>query len=52
MPYKIQGGTVKINPQVLADILLGDNLNDAGVIDSTAADCIIQAGLFGEIVYG
>jgi hypothetical protein len=25
---------------------------DAGDIDSTAADCIVQAALFGELVYG
>jgi hypothetical protein len=25
---------------------------DAGDIDASAADCIVQAGLFGELVYG
>ena len=49
---KIQAPTVKLNPQLLTNILQGVNLQDDGMIDSIAADCIIQDVLFGEIVYG
>ncbi len=42
--------------QVATDIV-GNVMNavkecDAGYIDATAADCIVQAAMFGEIVYG
>jgi len=30
----------------------GSRDNDAGMIDSDAADCIVQLGLFGKVVYG
>lgn len=33
-------------------ILAASRENDAGEIDSEAADVIVQAGLFGEVVYG
>lgn len=49
---KIKESSFQINPAVLSAILMGDRNNDAGEIDSEAADCIIQAGLFGELVYG
>jgi len=29
-----------------------DATNDCGDIDAEAADCIVQAGLFGEVIYG
>jgi hypothetical protein len=41
-----------VGRHTLAAILLGDRTNDAGEIDSDAADVIVQAALFGEIVYG
>jgi hypothetical protein len=33
-------------------IKLANLANDAGIIDAGDADVIVQAGLFGEIVYG
>jgi hypothetical protein len=30
----------------------GPMSNDAGLIDADAADCIIQVGLLGELVFG
>jgi hypothetical protein len=36
----------------IKDILFANRNNDAGDIDDIAADAIVQAGLFGEIVYG
>lgn len=46
-------GQVKTNSEVRKAIA-GDNANPehAGMIDADAADCIVQAGLFGEIRYG
>lgn len=41
-----------VNRDILAAILIGDRCNDGGEIDSDAADVIVQAALFGEIVYG
>jgi hypothetical protein len=41
-----------VREDLQAAILLGDNENDAGHIDIDCADCILQAALFGELVYG
>ena len=49
---KIKEPDFKINNMVLDDIIRGDRDSDAGQIDSTAADCIVQAGLFGKLIYG
>lgn len=49
---KIRDANFKINPDLRALILGADAENDAGNIDADAADVIVQAGLFGEIVYG
>ena len=49
---RIRAGKVQINRRIGADVVISDNENDAGEIDSTAADCIVQAALFGELVYG
>jgi hypothetical protein len=48
----LKNGEAKVNSTILGWIVEGDNENDAGNIDATAADCIVQAGLFGEVVYG
>lgn len=48
----LRSGKAKVNSRILGWIVEGDNENDAGNIDADAADCIVQAGLFGEIVYG
>lgn len=44
--------TFQVNNDILASILLGDRNNDAGEIDIECADVIVQAAVFGEIVYG
>ena len=49
---RIRSGEVQINRTVKSWILLGDAENDAAEIDSLAADCIVQAGVLGDIVYG
>jgi len=49
---KIRDNEFGINSQIRKWITEGDRENDAGMIDADAADCIVQAGLFGELVYG
>lgn len=49
---KIRAGGVSINKTGLGIILTGDATNDAGDIDAEWADCIVQVGLFGKIIYG
>lgn len=42
-----------VRDDIYANIAAADRSNgDAGDIDSEVADCIVQAGLFGEIIYG
>lgn len=43
---------VKVNRTILGYVLSGVRENDAGYIDADAADAIVQAGLFNELVYG
>lgn len=43
---------VGVNSTIRGYILYGNAENDAGEIDADAADVIVQAGLFGELVYG
>lgn len=38
--------------RIRAAILLGEAKNDGGCVDAEAADCIVQAALFGEVIYG
>jgi hypothetical protein len=45
-------GDVRLNQQIRNWITCDNRDNDGGNIDSDAADCIVQAGLFGEVVYG
>ena len=49
---KVKSGAIELNKDILKAILVADVINDAGDIDSDAADCIVQAALFDEIVYG
>jgi len=49
---KIGESGFRLNDQQRSGILLADRESDAGMIDSDDADAIVQAGLFGEIVYG
>ena len=44
--------SVRISPRITQDVILSIQQGHSGHIDSEAADCIIQAGLFDEIVYG
>lgn len=41
----------QVREDILTAILLSDRNNDAGEIDIEAADVIVQAAIFGEIVY-
>ena len=49
---KVKSGVIELNKDILKAILVADVINDAGDIDSDAADCIVQAALFDKIVYG
>ena len=42
----------EVRRDIVATILLAEREEDAGDIDEEIADVIIQAGIFGEIVYG
>ena len=44
--------SVRISPRITQDVILSIQQGHSGHIDSEAADCIIQAGRFDEIVYG
>lgn len=48
----IRNGETNVNKRLSGLIMVAERDSDAGDIDSEAADCIIQAGLFGQIVYG
>ncbi len=48
---RLLSGAVKVRADIRASIL-ADVKENEGNIDSDAADCIVQAGLFNEIVYG
>ena len=45
-------GNTKVGNIIRDDILENLKNNEIEAIDSDAVDCIVQAGLFGEIVYG
>jgi len=49
---KLQSGDIQVNSELLGWILAGNAKNDGGDIDAEAADIILQAALFGELVYG
>lgn len=49
---RIKREDIKMRRDILSAILVADKTNDAGEIDIEAADVIIQAAMFGEIVYG
>ena len=48
----IRSGQVKMNKRLLGDTLAADVQNDANEVDAEIADCIIQAAILGEIMYG
>ena len=49
---RVKNKEFKVAKYILQAILSGDRDNDGCDIDSDAADVIVQAALFGEIVYG
>jgi hypothetical protein len=49
---KVLDPEFKLSSLIRDHIRLANNENDAGEIDAGAADIIVQAGMFGEIVYG
>ena len=48
----LRGGQVRVNTNLLGDTLVAEATNDASEIDTELADCIIQLGLLGDIIYG
>lgn len=45
-------GKITLNTDTLGSILVGATMDDAGDVDAEAADAIVQAAIFGDIVYG
>lgn len=50
--YRIVDHRLKIRDEIRKTITVANVTLDASEIDAEAADCIIQAGLFGALVYG
>lgn len=48
----IKGPDFQVNHDLRGTILAADAENDATELDAEAADAIVQAALFGELVYG
>jgi len=49
----IADGIAQVRSDIRATVLLLDRTNgEEGDYDAETADCIVQAGLFGEVVYG
>lgn len=46
------GKHVDISSSILDYVMRGVREQDAGDIDAIGADCIVQAAIFGELVYG
>lgn len=42
----------KVNKTILGAVALANITNEADQVDAEVADCIVQAGLFNEIVFG
>lgn len=49
---RLLDGTVKVNDEIVGAVMRAVREGDAGEIDSEAADCIVQAGVFDELIYG
>lgn len=49
---RIMMNEIDINRSIQSSIMVGYWQQDAGVIDAIGADAIVQAGLFGGLVYG
>lgn len=48
----IVSGSAEVNREIAAAIIEAQVNLDSTDIDADAADCIVQVGLFGEVVYG
>jgi hypothetical protein len=48
----VNDGNFKINDGIRQRIMLANIQNYAGDIDATDADCIVQAGLFKDLIFG
>lgn len=49
---RIARGEIRINTALAKTIYAANRESDAGEIDAEGADAIVQAALFGELVYG
>jgi len=49
---RVKEQSFQVRKDILMAILIADHNTDAGEIDIESADVIIQAAVFGEIVYG
>lgn len=49
---RLQSGEVECNSELLGWILRANDKNDATNIDAEAADVVLQAAIFGELIYG
>ena len=49
---KLLAGTLGLHRSLLGTLYTANLYNDAWEIDSELADCIVQAALLGEIIYG
>lgn len=47
-----QDTKISLRSDLRKAIMLANIQNDGGEIDADAADCIVQAGIFGDVVYG
>jgi hypothetical protein len=47
-----QDTKISLRSDLRKAVLLANVTNDGGEIDADAADCVVQAGIFGEIIYG
>ncbi|MGA2977941.1 MAG: hypothetical protein ABSF77_21795 [Spirochaetia bacterium] len=47
----ILSGKVNLRSDIKSSIALASIETDAGYIDADGADCIVQAGLFGHVIY-
>ncbi len=47
-----EGNPIGLNKTIIGAVAVASVENDAGEIDSEVADCILQAAIFNEYVYG
>ena len=49
---RVKDPEFRVNDVIRKNVIAANTKNDAGMIDAESADVIVQAALFGEIVYG